>query len=571
MLLRVSSPGQEDGYSLSDQERDGKAHCQKMGYRLNPEHIWNDGAQHSFTLDRPGLLAAGEAMRTGAIQVLVVGRYDRFSRIQMQQAVAIYQLEQVYGGRVESADPKEQFGRDSTGTLLRSVNAWRAEQELELIRARTQSGRKSRVQSGKLLAGPHPLYGYTWADPHERRGKTRYLVDEATAPIVRRIFREIAAGRSLRQIAQGLMADHVPTPGTLYVERGWIPPGRFASETQWLRQRVRRIASHPAYAGQFVAYRLRMSMEQDRGRDGTLRLVRRTRVRAEDDPQRIVLPASVCPPIVSLELWEQVQRQLDRNKAEAVRNTKHATAYLLRGGLAVCGYCHRRLAPSTSNANSQPYLTYRCPAAHDRVINPCPGGRLTMRAVYLDTMVWAGVQCLFANPERIRTILANRRQDEDQEDERFREHLTVEEGYLKQVERRIENARRSSLDATEEEARAFWAMQLQQLLPEQRTLQEHIADLQRLHAARSAATTYLDTVEQWAKELGSAIADATYEEKRYLLRGLRARVTCYRADHDPHFLVEWDLAGLREVYHHLLPALTDQEIAQSYYETHNTL
>jgi hypothetical protein len=44
LLLRVSSIGQEAGCSLPDQERDGRAHCERMGYALAPHHVWNDGA-----------------------------------------------------------------------------------------------------------------------------------------------------------------------------------------------------------------------------------------------------------------------------------------------------------------------------------------------------------------------------------------------------------------------------------------------------------------------------------------------------------------------------------------------
>ena len=212
ILLRVSSLGQEDGYSLPDQDRDCREHCLKMRYQLKPEHVWNDGAQKSYTLNRPGLQAAFESIRRGDIQVLVVGRYDRFSRIQMQQAVAIYQVEEVYGGRVESAAPNEQFGRGSTGTLLRSVNAWRAEQELELIRERTQGGRRSRSQSGKLIPAGFPLFGYMWVDPHARRGKTSYTIDEDSAKIVARIITEVAAGIPLRRIARSLTDECVPTP-----------------------------------------------------------------------------------------------------------------------------------------------------------------------------------------------------------------------------------------------------------------------------------------------------------------------------------------------------------------------
>jgi hypothetical protein len=224
-------------------------------------------------------------VRTGQIQVLVVARYDRFSRVQLQQAAAIYQIEQVYGGRVESADPKEQFGQDSTGVLLRSVNAWRAEQELELIRERTQGSRQSRAKSGKLIAAPFPLFGYLWSGPGERRGKSRYLLDPETAPIVARIYGATATGVPIRQIAPSLSRDGVPTPAHVRLARGLIQATRFRTYGTWSRTMIQRIASNPAYAGAYVAYRTQTTIQHERDESGGQpRLRPRTRLRPCDDP-----------------------------------------------------------------------------------------------------------------------------------------------------------------------------------------------------------------------------------------------------------------------------------------------
>jgi len=55
ILTRVSNPEHEDGYSLPEQEKDAQRHGAKMGYTILPQHVWNDGAQKSYTLKRPGL------------------------------------------------------------------------------------------------------------------------------------------------------------------------------------------------------------------------------------------------------------------------------------------------------------------------------------------------------------------------------------------------------------------------------------------------------------------------------------------------------------------------------------
>src|SRR5260221_12242661 len=290
ILLRVSTLGQEDGHSLPDQERDCQEYCQKMEYQLEPQHIWNDGAQKSYTLNRPGLQAALTSIKSGDIQVLVVGRYDRFSRVQVQQAVAIYQIEELYGGRVESANPKEQFGRDSTGTLLRSVNAWRAEQELELIRDRTQGGRRSRAQSGKLIPAAYPLYGYCWADQNARRGKTTYILDLETSIIVERIYREIAAGVPLKKVARTFNEEHIPTPAQILVTKAIVSPDRFQTVGIWSGERIQRIASNPAYCGKYIAYRTKTSITHQRDNNGHMQIKSTTRVRSEEDPSRTILP-----------------------------------------------------------------------------------------------------------------------------------------------------------------------------------------------------------------------------------------------------------------------------------------
>jgi hypothetical protein len=66
----------------------------------------------------------------------------------------------------------------------------------------------------------------------------------------------------------------------------------------------------------------------------------------------------------------------------------------------------------------------------------------------------------------------------------------------------------------------------------------------------------MKSIEEWRRTLEPAIADATYEEKRCLLRGLVLKVTCFRKDHEHRYYVDWDLAGLDEKLRSLLPSLT---------------
>jgi DNA invertase Pin-like site-specific DNA recombinase len=305
ILMRVSSPGQEDGYSLAEQEKDCRAHAERVDFIIQPQHVWNDGAQASYTLNRPGLNAAIEAIRNGEISVLLVGRYDRFSRIQLQQAVALHQIEKMYGGRVESANAAEQFGRDSLGTFLRSVAAYRAESELELIRDRTQGGRRARARSGKLIPSKYPLYGYLWLDPESRRGKTRYIEDPATAPVVRLIFDRALTGIPLRQIAKMLNREGVPCPAERVLAMGLSAPGNYGGRG-WTGATIQGLMKHPAYCGKLAAYRTKTTETSRKDEmTGQVKTFKVKSLRASEDPDFVPLSSDVCPALVSEEVWNQ--------------------------------------------------------------------------------------------------------------------------------------------------------------------------------------------------------------------------------------------------------------------------
>jgi hypothetical protein len=92
-------------------------------------------------------------------------------------------------------------------------------------------------------------------------------------------------------------------------------------------------------------------------------------------------------------------------------------------------------------------------------------------------------------------------------------------------------------------------------------LERELILAERGQESREAALLYLRSIEEWSSALGAAMADASHEEKRFLIRGLKTRVTCYSTHHDPRYIIEFDLAKLRESLRQLLPRLTDRDIA----------
>jgi site-specific DNA recombinase len=155
---------------------------------------------------------------------------DRLSRDQYDTAILIA-LMQDAGARI--AFVMEEFENTATGKFLLTAKAFGAELEREKIRERTSRGKAARVALGKDPAVGQPPYGYRWLGPGLRQ-KTQLVPDEATALIVQRIFRDIAAGLSTQNVAMALNAAGIPTA-----------TGRGA----WIVPTIITIVRHPAYVG----------------------------------------------------------------------------------------------------------------------------------------------------------------------------------------------------------------------------------------------------------------------------------------------------------------------------------
>ncbi len=532
IYMRVSSPGQEQNYSLPEQRADGLRYADGRNYTVREEHVVNDGWQRSYTLNRPGIHRLRELFRAKQIDVLVVPRYDRFSRSQLQQAVLIYEIEELLGGRVESAHPHEQYGRNAEGTLLRSIGAYRAEKEREDIRDRTQGGRRARARDGKIIAAAVPLYGYLWADPHEKHGKSRYVVDPETAPVVRRIYREAAAGVPIREILRRLEADGIPSPSH---QRAGKPGGT------WYPGPIRSILTNPAYAGEYVAYRWSRGFRKERDLLGNEREVHLQTLRPLDDPDRVVLAPEVCPPLVEKEIFDAVQTQLARNKAEATRNNKDPEAALLRSGFVVCGYCGAKLI--VRQPKRLQTLHYRCPRRGWATSAMCPGGEVSISVRMLDGDVLFYLSYLFTHPSTVEEAVQRVRAAHSPDIEQAETHLQAIEGRLAQLHAEANNFAETIAVTTNAQARTFLAQRLDALYK----------DIEELTAEREAQTREVErwgdveakvaTFEQWSAAMAEEVQQATYRWKRTAMALLGLKVQVWKTDHAPRYRIACTIGG----------------------------
>jgi site-specific DNA recombinase len=537
LYARVSTSAQEDnGTSLDSQEEGCRKHCLDQGLTVLAAHR---DTESGAVLDRPGLQAALDAIRNHQAGVLVAYAFDRLSRNQTHQAVILHQVEELAGAKIDLVT--EKLDDTAQGRVLRSMLGFVAEMEREKIKERTSRGKRQRDALGRPRVGSTPPYGFLWSYQQtagSKQTKIAYIPDPDTAPIVIRIFEEVASGKSLRWVARGLIADGVKTPSQ---ERETGMTGGKNGRTiaqNWTRGTLQRFLHRECYRGV----------------------------------------------LVSEDLWQRAQAQLIRSKEDAARNTVHPADQLLRAGLAVCGYCGRPMQVKWDNR--QP--VYHCGARYDTPYTPCSGGYPAVDVATLDTDIWGRVLQIL-NSGALMVALTRRSlagQDTSGQD-RAREQIETHTAIITKLQRRRRSFYTSQADA-DEEAADFLKGQVKATsdliashekerdqLQTQLEAMESAAQVEKLLAripggveTRIAGGEMVTTVymegprpenwkerqeaytrkihEHWAHKVSKMFL--TVEEQRAILRYLGARVEVYRRnDLQPdgtHWSLGFSLEGL---------------------------
>ena len=329
-------------------------------------------------MDRPGLESALDMVAQGEASSLVIYAYDRLARNLNHQAVITYRVEDQQGGKLLSVT--EEHDDSPMVALMRTFRGVMAEEERKKILERTQRGKRQRARDG-AHAATVAAYGYTWTA--DRRA---YAIDPATAPIVRRIFAEVTAGRSTNAVAVSLTQDGIPTPSERLASTH--ANGKRAIAAAWNGETVRKMLLNPVYRGEPVAFRHERVKERIRNPEtGEMKTVRH----AIPGKSPIPLQANAAPAIITSAEWRVANEQMQRNKAESARSSTHAGEHLLRAGFVYCGSCGRKLYAQTARSKGQPQYRYACYSRFGGRGYTCEAGAI-VSAPLLDADIWQKVQ-----------------------------------------------------------------------------------------------------------------------------------------------------------------------------------
>lgn len=196
--LRVSTAEQaESGAGLAAQRAAITAEAERQGWTIVGWHTDEGLSGGLAPAKRPQLSAALEAVRTRQAAILVSAKLDRLSR-SVRDAADLVEQSRREGWQLVTLDCAVDTSTPA-GEAAASMMSVFSQLERRLISERTRSALAARKAAGVQLGTP----------------------TQVPDAVLVRIITEAAEGRSLRKIAQGLMADDILTGSG---RPTWHPP-----------------------------------------------------------------------------------------------------------------------------------------------------------------------------------------------------------------------------------------------------------------------------------------------------------------------------------------------------------
>ena len=203
VYARYSSSGQREE-SIEGQLRDCREYAKKNGLLIVGEYT--DKALTGRTDKRPDFQRMLKDSERGVFKVVICWKMDRFARNRYDSAMYKYRLKK-NGVRLVYA--MESIPEGPEGIILESVMEGYAEYYSENLSQNVKRGYYDSALERKTLG--QTVLGY-------RKGTDgRFEIDPATAPIIRRIFEEYAAGERAKDIIERLNEEgHRTVRGGLF-------------------------------------------------------------------------------------------------------------------------------------------------------------------------------------------------------------------------------------------------------------------------------------------------------------------------------------------------------------------
>ena len=317
IYCRLSNDDERDGESVSieNQKLLLQSYVRQMGW--NEIDVYIDDGYTGTNFNRPGVQRLIEDAKAKRINLILVKDLSRFGRNYIEIGQYTDYLFPSIGCRFvalnNGVDTESNNGSTDVMCFLNLFNEFYSRDTSKKVKA----VKRACAENGKFM-GTYPAYGYK----RDNEDKHHLVIDEDTAPIVRRIFSMRATGMGFTGIAAQLNEEGIPSPGMLYYQRrGKADPRRV--NHKWVGETVKHLIRNEVYIGNMV-----------QGKTGTVSYKNKKLIsKPEDEWIRV---EGTHEPIISLDVWDTVQG-IDQKRVR-----KNAASDGIRSvftGLVYCAEC----------------------------------------------------------------------------------------------------------------------------------------------------------------------------------------------------------------------------------------
>ena len=286
---------------------------------LNPVFYVDDGYSGT-NFNRPAFQRMLGDIESGKVKTVIVKDMSRFGRNYIMVGYYTEILFEQKGIRfiaVNDMVDSKQEGDEFT-PFRNIINEWYAKDTSKKVKAVL----RAKGMSGKHVS-PVPPYGYK----KDERDKTKWVIDEEAALVVREIYRLYLEGAGTKEIADILTARGIETPIIYFKRRGM--PVRSKSEVPdvWSMATVAGILKQEAYTGCTVNFKTRKKSYKTKYQE---RLPRENWVIFENTQEAII----------DRETFSIVHKMLESRRRPKIIGSPCVNVF---NGLVYCADCGNRM------------------------------------------------------------------------------------------------------------------------------------------------------------------------------------------------------------------------------------
>ncbi len=206
----------------------------------NPQFYIDDGFSGT-NFQRPDFMRMVKDMEDRKIGIVITKDLSRLGRDYLKTGEYIELIFPDFDVRYIAINDNVDTAKNENEMMVfkNIFNDWYARDTSRKVKAVIQA----KGQAGKHLS--YPPYGYRQSEDD----KSKWVIDEEAAVVVRRIFQMYIEGKSVYKIANTLSSENILIPSA-YAKQNGLPFNRSVQDpVRWHKSTIRHILQRPEYAG----------------------------------------------------------------------------------------------------------------------------------------------------------------------------------------------------------------------------------------------------------------------------------------------------------------------------------